>query len=123
MSLQKPNPEKEAEAMRFAQDLGNGILHIDQRDTQIAALMTQLVSQDDAIRHEREHSAALRDSIHHLTAKCDALEKALRIVRESMVCTKRAPHSYDANHMCSECGSSTAYAKDVIDDVLPPGGE
>lgn len=48
------------------------------------------------------------------------LEAAMNSVRESLKCTKTAPHSYDADHHCDTCGSSSAYAKDLIDEVIRP---
>jgi hypothetical protein len=48
------------------------------------------------------------------------LEQAMTKVRESLRCTKTAPHAYDADHHCDTCGSSSAYAKDLIDEVIRP---
>lgn len=48
------------------------------------------------------------------------LEQALTKVRETLRCTKTAPYAYDADHSCATCGSSSAYAKDVIDEVIRP---
>lgn len=48
------------------------------------------------------------------------LEAAMTKVRESLRCTKTAPYDYDADHHCGTCGSSSAYAKDLIDEVIRP---
>lgn len=46
------------------------------------------------------------------------LRKALAAVRTSLHCTKLAPHEYDADHCCYQCGHSTAHEKDIIDAAL-----
>ena len=52
MSEQKPNPEKEAVAMRYAQDVQQGLIRPDPRDAQIAALSQRVAAlEKDAERY------------------------------------------------------------------------
>jgi hypothetical protein len=67
--------------------------------------------------------ALLPDDDADLKYKYARAVKALRAVRENLHCVKQAPHEYDADHRCDVCGHSTAYAKDVIDEVLTEIGE
>lgn len=52
------------------------------------------------------------------TAEIVRLRGALVAVRTSLHCTKLAPHEYDADHYCNQCGHSTAHEKDIIDEAL-----
>ena len=67
-----------------------------------------------------------QDALHEidrLTAENKALRSALVAVREWAHCTKLAPHAYDADHHCGVCGTSSAHAKDVIDEALASTGD
>lgn len=55
-----------------------------------------------------------------LESRIAELEQAMTKVRESLRCTKTAPYDYDADHSCATCGSSSAYAKDLTDEVIRP---
>jgi hypothetical protein len=68
-----------------------------------------------AMQQERRREHLLRVKF---AGAVESYQKLLVCVRETLYCTKMAPHEYDADHHCSHCGRSSAYAKDMIDNAL-----
>lgn len=92
----------------------------DPKCDQLRQLSREISAENQPVSEALDNAAYWID---RLTAENKALRSALVAVREWAHCTKLAPHAYDADHHCGVCGTSSAHAKDVIDEALASTGD
>lgn len=86
--------------------------------TDLCALCREQVTFPHEHFTDTYNARGLEREVARLRRALTARERLLRDIRDGLICTRQAPHAYDANHYCANCGSDHARLKDAIDAAM-----